>query len=96
MILTYLIYHYLDSQMYFNYSSSLIHLSFSLKKDFVIFDHLFITLGFITIWILRCILIFISLLIYWTRRHLLEMTRAYVLYFPAAAAAPTATPIFPN
>ena len=34
---------------------------------------------------------------FWTRRHLLEMTRAYVLYFPAAAPTTTTTaPIFPN
>ena len=51
----YRIYHYLDSQMYFNYSSLLIHLLVSLKKGFVIFDQLFITIGFITEFILRCI-----------------------------------------
>ena len=54
----YRIYHYLDFQMYFNYSSLLDFL----KRDFVIFDHLFITIGFITEFILRCI--FISLLIH--------------------------------
>ena len=31
---------------------------------------------------------------FWTRRHLVEMTRAYVIYFPAAATA--TAPIFPN
>ena len=40
----------------FNYSSLLIHSSFSLKKGFVNFDYLFITIGFITNWILRCII----------------------------------------
>ena len=33
---------------------------------------------------------------YWTRRHLVEMTRAYVIYFPTAAATATTAPIFPN
>ena len=55
LVYHYRIYHYLDSQMYFNYSSLLIHLLVSLKKGFVIFDQLFITIGFITEFILRCI-----------------------------------------
>ena len=35
---------------------------------------------------------------YWTRRHLLEMTRAYVIHIPTAATATATatTPILPN